>query len=243
MAVARRRPGALRRGSLATAGALVGILALLGCGGPETGVSQATSVGEEPVDDPAVLAPTRGTGTLEEPLDPGEDKPVLTTAAPGTGAPTSVDDTGTRVCLAYSWSTEGGAPALSDGVSFRVTGVRTEPDVWAFDESVCDGSIDACLGYEVLGQSACEIGFVVRPDAPADVVATLRVSGELVCGPPSDDDACATAEAGFLGAPAADLEMPPVPAPDPDATLGTQDEGTVVDDGAVDGEPGTGDGG
>jgi hypothetical protein len=185
------------------------VVTLGACSGPPTTPEPApTSVAAGDV------APTRGSGDVEQPQEQGDALPVLTTAVAGSGSPASVE--AGVVCLFWSWGGEG-TPQLADGMSFAIAHAEVEPPTWSVYADACTGqSGRACVGATItVDDSGCLVGFArdSGTSAAAGTQALVGMSGTFACVEPATTDDCAAAAAQLAQAPdvSADLDLESFP--------------------------------
>ena len=162
--------------------ALTLVAALAACTSPPTTAAPAET-------SPAAVdvAPTKGSGDVEQPQDQGDALPVLTTAVAGTGAGNLVaPDT---VCVFWTWGGDG-SPQLTDGLSFRVDHPVVVPSSWTPTRDVCDDAgVPWCDGAQItVDASTCAIGFVRSGDPEPH--AFVGMVGTLQCRQPLSQDDC-----------------------------------------------------
>lgn len=189
--------------------ALTLVAALAACTSPPTTAAPAET-------SPAAVdvAPTKGSGDVEQPQDQGDALPVLTTAVAGSGSPASVE--AGVVCLFWSWGGQG-TPQLSDGMSFAIAHAEVEPATWSVYDAACTGqSGRACLGATItVDDSGCLVGFARDggPTAPPGASALVGMSGTLSCADPATTADCDDVAAQLGSAPdvSADLDLESFP--------------------------------
>ncbi|MEZ0447170.1 hypothetical protein [Cellulomonas sp. ICMP 17802] len=186
-------------------------LALTGCSGAPTAPQQEPPATAEAGD----VAPTKGSGEVEQPRETGEALPVLTTAVAGTGSAASVE-AGT-VCLFWTWGGPG-TPQLAVGMSFTIAHAEVQPATWSPYPDACTGqSGRACIGAVItVDDTGCLVGFArdAGPTAEAGAHALVGMQGTFACVEPATtadcDDAATALGAAPDVSPDLDLESFPV---------------------------------
>lgn len=190
--------------------ALALALALGACTGPPNAPA-APPTSEAPAGD---VAPTKGSGDVEQPQDQGDALPVLTTAVAGSGSPASVE--AGVVCLFWTWG-GAGTPQLTDGMSFTIANAEVEPATWSVYADACTGqSGRACVGATItVDDSGCLAGFArdSGPTAAPGAQALVGMSGTFACAEPATAADCDDAAAQLAQAPdvSADLDLESFP--------------------------------
>jgi len=196
-----------RHAVLRTTGCAAGltlVLALAACTGAPPQAYRTSGEVEPPPVEPTAL----GTDA-EEPLPEPEPRPALTTAAAGSGFVDSPDPAWPdNRCMHFAWDVSTGAPDLTGGLAFVVTGAVVDPPTFGVAEAGCVGEQVSCVGATLTGdQPLCEIAFAPVDPAADPGAPVAGLVGHLVCGPDVTDDACASAVTALEVAPDALLPL------------------------------------
>ncbi|WP_456844221.1 hypothetical protein [Cellulomonas sp. P5_C6] len=177
--------------------ALVLVVTLGACTGPPTTPAPAPSSAAA-----ADVAPTKGSGDVEQPQEQGDALPVLTTAVAGSGSPASVE--AGVVCLFWNWGGEG-TPQLTEGMSFAIVHAEVQPATWSVYADACTGqSGPACIGATItVDNSGCLVGFArdSGPTAEAGAKALVGMQGTFACAEPATTADCDDAATALGAAP------------------------------------------